>query len=341
MIIEESAMTTPGWSSPWFRRALLAFCMLASALSADVEAQVAKMEVIPFESLTLTDQEFLTGHEDGKPVTIAGELRLPRAGNERFPLVILLHGSCGPCGLVLDWEQEFLSMGVATFVVDSFTSRGIINMNNDQSQLGRLAQTEDAYRALALLAKHPRIDSSRVMLMGFSRGAQSALYASMMRFQKAHLLPSEARFAAYVAFYPPCNYSYRDDDDISAQPVRVFQGTADDYVPIEACRTYIQRLKAKGKDVQLIEYQGAGHLFDGRAYKTPLVLPQAQATLKCQWQEGENGQLYNTATRQPFSYNDPCVQRGATLAYNEKAATEARKAVAEFVAATLKPVHSP
>jgi hypothetical protein len=81
-------------------------------------------------------------------VTIAGELRLPRAGSERFPLVILLHGSCGPCGLVLDWEQEFLSMGVATLVIDSFTSRDIVNTNNGQSQLGRLAQTEDAYRAL-------------------------------------------------------------------------------------------------------------------------------------------------------------------------------------------------
>jgi dienelactone hydrolase len=334
-------MSKPEWCSTWFRRGLFAFCMLASALSGEAEAQVARMEVIAFESLTLTDQEFLTGREDGKPVTIAGELRLPRAGNERFPLVILLHGSGGISGYVTDWEQEFLSMGVATFVIDSFTSRGIVNTNNDQSQLGRLAQTEDAYRALALLAKHPRIDSSRVMLMGFSRGGQSALYASMMRFQKAHLLSSEARFAAYVAFYPPCNNSYRDDDDISAQPVRVFQGTADDYVPIEACRAYMQRLKAKGKDVQFIEYQGAGHLFDGRAFKTPMTLPQAQTTLKCQWQEGENGQLYNAATRQPFSYNDPCVQRGGTFAYNEKAATEARKAVAEFVAATLKPVHSP
>src|SRR5260370_16125677 len=93
----------------------------------------------------------------------------------------------------MDWEQYFLSMAVATFVIDSFTGRGIVSTINDQSQLGRLAQTEDAYRALALLAKHPRIDASRVMLIGFSRGGQNALYASMTRFQKMHARAMDAR----------------------------------------------------------------------------------------------------------------------------------------------------
>ncbi|BCZ81840.1 hypothetical protein PTKU64_55150 [Paraburkholderia terrae] len=59
-------------------------------------------------------------------------MRLPRSGNERFPLVILLHGSGGVSNYVLDWEQEFLAMDVATFVIDSFTSRGIVNTNNDR-----------------------------------------------------------------------------------------------------------------------------------------------------------------------------------------------------------------
>ena len=77
--------------------------VLTIGLSGVACAQVARMEIIPFASVTLTDQEFLAGREDGKPVTVAGELRLPRAGNEKFPLVILLHGSGGIAGFLTDW----------------------------------------------------------------------------------------------------------------------------------------------------------------------------------------------------------------------------------------------
>lgn len=335
-------MLTAEWYCTCCRRlVLVAAGILLVSLAHTGYAQVARMEVIPFESLTLTDQEFLVGREDGKPVTIAGELRLPRSGNERFPLVILLHGSGGVGNYVLDWENEFLALGVATFVIDSFAARGIVNVNDDQSQLGRLAQTEDAYRALALLARHPRIDPSRIMLMGLSRGGQNALYASLTRFQRMHADASGAHFAAYVAFYPDCTYAYRDDEDMVSQPVRVFHGTDDNYAPVAPCRAYVERLKAKGKDIRLMEYPGAGHVFDGRAFKPPMKLPQAQTMRNCRWVEGENGQIFNAKTKQPFSYNDPCVERGATIAYDETAAKAARRAVAELVAATLKPVRPP
>jgi hypothetical protein len=75
-------------------------------------AQVARMEVIAFQSMTLTDQEFLTGRKDGKPLIIAGELRLPRPGTDRVPVVILIHGSGGISGYVTDWEQDLNEMGL-------------------------------------------------------------------------------------------------------------------------------------------------------------------------------------------------------------------------------------
>jgi dienelactone hydrolase len=299
-------------------------------------AQAARMEIHSFQSMTLTDQEFLTGRKEGKAVTLAGELRLPRPGNDRLPAVVILHGSGGVGGFILDWEQYLNSMGVATFVLDSFTGRGIVNTLFDQSQLGRTPMIVDAYRAFEVLARHPRIDPQRIALMGFSSGGQAALYASLKRFQRLHG-PVGQGFAAYIVFYPVCNITFRDDEDVADKPIRIFHGSADDFVPVAPCRAYVKRLKAKGKDVQLTEYAGAGHVFDGRAFKKPLRLEKAQTTSLCELVETGDGVIINVETKQPFTYADPCVKHGLTITYNEKAANEARKAVKDFVTATLKP----
>jgi dienelactone hydrolase len=172
--------------------------------------------------------------------------------------------------------------------------------------------------------------------MGFSRGGQAALYASMKRFQRLYATSGQ-EFATYIVFYPDCTTTYRDDEDVADKPIRIFQGSADDYDPVAATRAYVKRLQAKGKNVQLTEYAGAGHNFDNRALKTPVKLEKAQTVRHCECAEADNGVIINVKTRQPFTYADPCVEYGPTLAYNEKAATEARKAVKDLVITTLKP----
>jgi dienelactone hydrolase len=326
---------SPGWAGS---RPLVFAVLMASALgtSATIRAQVARVEVHSFQSTTLTDQEFLTGRKEGKPVTLAGELRLPRPGNDRLPLVVLLHGSGGISGAVTDWEQEFNSMGVATFVIDSFTARGIVSTVNDQTQLGRLTMIVDAYRALDLLARHPRIDPARVALMGFSRGGQAALYASVRRFQRMHG-PAGREFAAYVPFYPDCTTTYQSDTEVTDRPVRIFHGTLDNYNPVAPCKAFVERLRAQGKDVQLTEYAGAWHVFDGQSLKKPVTLEKAPTTRRCQLAEAQDGVIINAGTKQLFTYADPCVEYGPTVAYDEKAYAEAKKAVRELVTSTLKP----
>lgn len=312
--------------------------VLVFALSAPIAAtaQVARMEVLPFQSTTLTDQEFLAGRKDGKPVIIAGQLRLPRPGNERMPTVVLLHGSGGISGYVTDWEQELNAAGFATFVVDSWAGRGIVSTVLDQSQIGRLAQLFDAYRALEVLEKHPRVDAARVVVMGFSRGGQAALYSSVKRFQRTHGTASGREFAAYIAFYPTCITAYRNDEEVTGNPIRIFHGSADDYVPVGPCRDYATRLKLKGSNIQHVEYPDAHHVFDWQALKKPLSLPKGQTTRNCRLEETDVGVVVNAKTRQPFTYADPCVEYGVTVAYNERAAMDSRKAVKEFLATALR-----
>jgi dienelactone hydrolase len=319
---------------PW--RALLhsAF-LLAFLVPSGASAQVARLELHTFASTTLTDQEFLAGKKDVRPVVIAGELRIPRPGTDRLPAVVLLHGSGGVTGNVDDWARVLNSMGVAAFVVDAFTSRGIQSTVADQDQLGRLNMIVDAYRALELLSKHPRVDPERIALMGFSRGGQAALYASLRRFQKLHG-PAGVEFAAYIPFYPPCGTAYLDDVNVSDRPVRIFHGVADDYVPVAPCRSYVERLRKADKDVKLTEYPGAHHVFDWPALRSPVKLPQAQTGRHCRTEEAAGGVVVNSETRQPFTFKDPCVERGATIAYDNQAHAEAEKAVRDLLGTVLK-----
>jgi len=296
-----------------------------------VLAQVARVEVIPFQTTTLTDQEFLAGQKEGKSATIAGELRIPTPGTVRLPAVVLIHGSGGIGASVADWVPLLNGAGAATFVLDSFTGRGIVDVRSDQSQLGRLVGVVDVYRALELLARHPRIDPRRIAVMGFSRGGQAALYASVKRFQRMHG-PADAAFALYVPFYADCMTTYIDDDDVASRPIRMFHGAADDWNPVAPCRAYVERLKKGGKDIVLSEYPDAQHVFDGAALKVPVKLEKAQTTRRCQLREVEGGRIVNGQTGQAFTYQDPCVERGVTIAHDPRAHAQAQKAVLDIVA---------
>jgi hypothetical protein len=87
------------------KRILAAACAAGSpaglqpALADPSVTDVARRtELRAFETLTLTDQQFLTGNRNGRPTMIAAQLRIPQKTSGRLPAVILLHGSGGPNG---------------------------------------------------------------------------------------------------------------------------------------------------------------------------------------------------------------------------------------------------
>jgi dienelactone hydrolase len=310
-----------------FVRVLVALAIAngQSALAANVLSQIfgGRGETIPIQTLTLSDEQFLKGDSSGRPTTISGTLRVAQ-GSGRLPLVILMHGSGGIEENISAWARVFASLDVSTFAIDSFTGRGIVSTVADQSQLGRLNMVLDLYRGLAVLAADPRIDPDRIAVMGFSRGGQATLYASLKRFQKMWN-PSGIDPAVYIALYAPCITTYIDDTRVSDHPIRIFHGTSDDWVKVTPCRAYVERLRRAAKDVQMTEFPNAWHAFDYPSLPPdPVVAPYAQTT-HCVLKEEPVGTIINMATRKPFTFADRCLGRGAHVAYSANAtgATEA------------------
>ena len=290
---------------------------------------------IAFQTVTLTTTQFLTGAKNGIPAVITGDLQLPRTTVGRVPAVLLVHGSGGVNYSNHQWAARLNRISVATFVMDSFTGRGIRDTVEDQSQLSAMTMIFDAYRALELLASHPRIDPTRIAIMGFSKGGVVSLYAALTRFQRLHG-PAHVEFAAYLPFYPFCNYTFLDSDQISSRPVRIFHGANDDYTPVASCRALVEQWQQAGKDVHITVYPGAHHGFDVPTLPPSLWRARAQNPSACFPVERADGRLINQATQQPFSFQDACITYGATVGYDSGATSHAIKAVQALFTDTLK-----
>jgi dienelactone hydrolase len=291
---------------------------------------------IGLQTTTPTTSEFLQGVRPIATSLIWGDLELPPRPTERSPAVVVVHGSGGVASREDRWADQLRQAGLATFVLDSFTGRGIAFTAEDQSQLSSMAMIGDAYRALELLATHPRIDPARISVMGFSKGGVVALYSALTRFQRLHG-PANVRFAYHVAFYPACIYAFVDDLAVTDRPIRLFHGTADDLAPLEPCRAYVARLRQAGADAQITEYAGAHHGFDRPGDGAPRRNPREQNASRCFLEERPGGQLVSRDTGRPFSLSDPCVALGGTSGPDPTAYREVLRAVRTLVGPESRP----
>jgi dienelactone hydrolase len=315
-------------------RSLISAFIWVSLAATTAHAQYARDELHPIPAAAMSPEEFLTG-KAGSPITLVGQLRLPKLG-EKLPAVTLLHGAGGMfLGNAYDaWVPVLNEAGIATFAVDSFAGRRIVNIPADVGKVALMSRTIDAFRALAVLAKHPAIDPARIAVMGFSHGSLAAMLTNVERFQKMHGSP-DVGFAAHISVYGFCATTFQGDDN-TKKPLPMLHGASDDWLPAGQCRDYEARLTKAGKSVQMIEYAGAHHAYDMPAYKPERKIPQGVSPRNCTLAEGANGQLINVKTQQPFTPDDPCQEKGVTLAYQEAAAKKSHEDVKAFLKEHLK-----
>ena len=338
---------------------------------------------IEFESMPiLTIKDFLNGVVPEKRNTIWGTLNFPaNAPDKNVPVVVIMHGMSGIDTHEEHWMNVFNSIGIATFMVDSNWGRKKCkkdsNLKKDIKWCAAanrgMNRVIDGYGALELLSNHPRIDPKRIGCIGMSLGARGCLYLNVKRFQKMWGTPG-LDFAASVPMYPPCNVTYKEDDEITDTPIRIHVGELDTYFPVDSCVNYVARLKAKGKDVDIKVYPDTHHSFetktggkktmkirdhnDGRCYyeENPSlpVAEMAPDDVAIISQIGFN-EWYASATEKEkkkifkrlkmrhkmgwrlpqFQYDNSCVSKSNTLAYNKASYEEAEKLVREFFTTTL------
>jgi dienelactone hydrolase len=194
-------------------------------------------------------------------------LRQP-GGPGPLPAVVLLHGCNGNYKRLDErWGKRVAGWGYVTLAVDSFGPRGI---DNTCAGNGPVDMAFDAYRALDYLAQQPFVDSSRVVLLGFSQGGWLTL-TSLER----GVIEATARhkFRAGIAFYPPCK-GFKGNMTV---PTLILIGASDDWTPAEDCRDMVEgrdgfgisREKGTGVPAKLVIYASAYHAFDVPTLQIP------------------------------------------------------------------------
>jgi len=326
------------------------FCSIAFvlgfwfALHAVANAQPAavtfRIEVHPITTVDLSTQQVLTGKTDGTERTIAGELRLPLTTETRVPAVIFMHGDAGAVANQPVWIEALNSIGVAVFTVDSFSGRGAVArttgmMVEGAGLIGSTGRVADAYRALAVLAKHPRIDAQRIALMGVSSGGRVAINSAMTRFAGKFAAPDTA-FAAFIALYPNCNVKLDEDTALLPAPLRIHHGAADIITRADVCRSYVERLRKAGRDAEFFEYADALHGYDNPPGLQAMSMPQIPNPSRCQFEERADGKLVNADTEQPVTLSDKCISLGMSGGRNAEAATATQAVVKAFLKSVFK-----
>jgi dienelactone hydrolase len=291
---------------------------------------------IAFEALTpKSSREFVLRKATEKSV-IAGVLTLPESAtpNAKVPAMVVVHGSSGVLANEWEWAKSLNELGVASFVIDNFTGRGIAETATDQSRLSPSADVAGALAALSLLATHPAIDPRRIGVIGFSRGGSAAINSALEPIRRA-VIDDDLRFAAHIAVYPGCSVPYVSAH-LDGSPILMLLGGKDDYTPASSCLDYADRLRASGAPIKVVVYPNANHGFDSTA--APHFRPRPTTARNCRGEVDLDDGVFSARSGDQLVRGaaasaeiKQCTERGVTVGGDWEAREKAPGEVANFL----------
>ena len=277
-------------------------------------------------------KDIITSLDRQKTQQVEGLLKLPK-GNGPFPLVLGVAGSLDWSEHHLEYLEMYRSMGIATFEVQSFSSRNVTSTVGSQTEVTTAMMILDAYRAFEILADDPRIDKDRVAITGWSLGGGVALFSGWLPLVEK--ITDKVKFAAHLSIYPPCIVE-PEDLRFTDSPMHIMIGALDDWVPAAACEELVPKIKNSGTNIGLTVYPDSHHSFDK---DSPLAFEgNAYSTVDCRFKMRKDGAvLMNflsipmiTPFRQKVGLAI-CAERGTTMGGNPKTRKEAFQFAREFM----------
>jgi dienelactone hydrolase len=320
----------------WIRHLSVA---LALGLSAASVARAQERIEIPSETPPLLGAYL---HGKAPPTTVVGDLYMPASPTGAVPALILKHSSGGLTGAdgdnVRAWAKTLTGWGVAAFVVDTFGPRGVGSTVTNQSQLPQWADLADSFNALKVLAADPRIDKSRIGIMGWSRGGTIAMLTALETARRAVIDRDGPKFAAHIVFYGSASTQFRDTATDGA-PMLFFHGAADNYVSVAPTKEFADWAQSMGDPVTFITYPDTYHEFDVAGGFSGYAA-SVQSGRNCDAVvDLSTGQVVRMDHRPAAgvtvaaygAYFKSCIQSGADLHYNAQARADAVQQVHAFL----------
>ncbi|MFK7794492.1 MAG: dienelactone hydrolase family protein [Gammaproteobacteria bacterium] len=261
-----------------------------------------------------------------------------------YPAVVLLHSSWGLSSQESFYSKVFADMGIAVYVIDSFSPRGVGKTSLDQSLVSSASMIQDAYQVLNYLQNLPEINNKKIAVMGFSKGGIAAFYSAFDEIKSAVSENKDAMFAAHVAYYPWCGIRLQNMKTTS-KPILIQGGGKDTITPVEKCvQLAEEELSVEEKYFVAIKtHINARHAFDHPLLsKIPIPISlNAQVPGLCEIQQNENGSFIETykeievTSRNIKTVLENCSTFNGVAGYNDDASQAALIITQQFLSRYL------
>lgn len=265
--------------------ALLALCPLTSKaeqllVGMDMPSKLpngVSGKQISFISADPKTFEQIIEHLPLEPVKLTGWLYQPSIPGTGT--VIIVPGSAGISSSYLSYANSLTSTGLAVFVIDSFTGRGISSTTSNQTQLPFAASSYDVLAAFKALLTVPEIDPKRMGAVGFSRGG-SAVLLSATSVVRTAVLGSDLAFRSVMAAWPWCGYQFTKPVTRPTS-VRFLVGDHDNWVSPIQCQALASAMRSAGQVVSFRMFRDAQHGFgmDSEVHEEPAAIKAFDAPI--------------------------------------------------------------